>query len=134
MRVTRIVTVIVACIVAAHTARDGQLRGRVIRHAAEQASSVIPLAITVIEPAFLAGLVLAAGTATRLLEASCCAIVRAVAAHTAAADAGQKVATAPLAEQAPEISHARSPSEAQKTCETSARRARAASSRALRST
>ena len=126
MRVTRIVTVIVGCIVAAHIALQGQLHGRVIRHAGAPASPVLPLTIAVIEPSLLRGLVLAAGAPASLREGASGAVVRAVPANTAAVDAGQKVTATPLAEQAPEIRHTRSPSAAQKTCETSACRARGA--------
>ena len=126
MRVTRIVTVIVGCIVAAHTALQGQLHGRVIRHAAAPTSSVFPLTIAVIEPAFFGGLVPAASATASFSEAVSGAVVRAIAANTTAVDAGQKVAAAPLAGQAPQIRHARSASAAQKTCETSACRARGA--------
>lgn len=126
MRVTRIVIVIVVCIVAAHTALEGQLRGRVIHHAAAPASSVLALAIAVIKPALLRGLVRPAGATAGLHEAALRAGVRAVPANTAAVDAGQKVTAASPTRQPPQIRHARSPSAAQKTCETSACRARGA--------
>jgi hypothetical protein len=88
VRVTRIVTVIVECIVAAHTALQGQLRGRVIHHAAAPASSVLSLTIAVIESALLARLVLSSSATASLREPASGAVVRAVAANTAALDAG----------------------------------------------
>lgn len=95
MRVARIVTVIEGCIAVAQTASGGQLDGRVIRHATAPASSVLPLPIAVIEPAFLAGIMFATRAAPGVLERALCARFRAIAANAAAHDAGQEVTTAP---------------------------------------
>ena len=134
VRVARIVTVIEGCIVAAQTGPSRQINGRVIHHADASASSVLPLPVAVVESSFLAGLVPTTGPPARLLEPLPGALLGAVTANATAFETSQKVTTTRPTRQLPEIRHVRSPSAAQKTCETSACRARGALSRALRST